>query len=89
MGSGVAAIASGWEHKCALRTDWSVISWGYNYHKQLGDGTSTDRYTPTAVSGLSSGVTAIAASLGGTTRVPFSLAGPPCAGERGISRLGL
>ncbi|KKK70867.1 hypothetical protein LCGC14_2919660 [marine sediment metagenome] len=37
----------------------SIVAWGHNFYGQLGDGTTTDRTTPVAVSGLS-GMTAIA-----------------------------
>ncbi|MFH0976958.1 MAG: hypothetical protein V1874_14340 [Spirochaetota bacterium] len=47
-------------HSMALKNDNTVWSWGDNYSGQLGDGTTTTRYTPVQVSSLT-GITAISA----------------------------
>lgn len=45
-------MAAGYYHTLALKDDQTVWAWGYNNHGQLGDGTTTDSYTPVQVSGL-------------------------------------
>ncbi|KFA91072.1 RCC1 repeat- and reductase domain-containing protein, partial [Archangium violaceum Cb vi76] len=58
--SGVVAVAAGYGHSLAVRSDGTVWSWGYNSEGQLGDGTTNNRTTPVQVSGLS-GVVSVAA----------------------------
>lgn len=61
LNSDVQAITGGRLHTCALTTAGAVRCWGYNSVGQLGDGSTTDRLTPSAVVGLRSGVQAITA----------------------------
>jgi alpha-tubulin suppressor-like RCC1 family protein len=58
---GVKALAAGWYHTCALTNDGGVKCWGDNGYGELGDGSGTQQRTPVNVSGLSSGVIALAA----------------------------
>ena len=48
-GRTATAIVAGNSHTCAILDDDSLMCWGYNYVGQLGDGTTTDSYTPVAV----------------------------------------
>jgi alpha-tubulin suppressor-like RCC1 family protein len=60
LSSGVTAIATGEFHSCAI-ADGTVYCWGRNDAGQLGDGTTTNDWTPKAVPGLSAGATAVSA----------------------------
>lgn len=59
--SNVVAIAAGGYHSCALTSAGAAYCWGFNQYGELGNGTFTNSATPVQVSGLDSGVAAIAA----------------------------
>jgi alpha-tubulin suppressor-like RCC1 family protein len=85
--SGVVYLSSGIDHTCAVRSTGGAMCWGRNNYGQLGDGTTTDRTAPVAVSGLSSGVAAIAGGLGHTC-VLTDAGGLKCWGGNDYGKLG-
>ena len=52
----VVAVAAGESHSLAIKSDGTVVAWGWNFDGQLGDGTTTGRSTPVEVQGLTDAV---------------------------------
>lgn len=75
-GNVFASLADGiGDHACGLTTGGAAFCWGANSFGQLGDGTTTDRAAPTAVSGgftftklVLSNMTTCGLTTGGTIR---------------------
>ncbi len=89
LGTDVAALSAGENHTCVLTTDGSVQCWGDNGSGQLGDGQAcgVTCTVPVEVSGLGSGVAAIAA--GGDQTCAMTGAGDiKCWGANGSGQLG-
>ena len=61
LASGVGAISVGGHHSCAVTADGAAKCWGRGDYGELGDGGTVFGDTPVQVSGLVSGVKAIAA----------------------------
>ena len=67
----VASISAGRQHALARRSDGTVVAWGRNANGQLGDGTTTNRYSPIVVKGVGgtgslTNVTTVAATADST-----------------------
>jgi alpha-tubulin suppressor-like RCC1 family protein len=64
LSSGVASLAAGFQHTCALLINGSVCCWGSNDHGQLGLGFFSDANSPVSspalVTGLPAGVVQVA-----------------------------
>jgi alpha-tubulin suppressor-like RCC1 family protein len=91
LSSGVSAIAleigRGFPYTCALLDSGGVKCWGDNIFGELGDGTTTERHTPVAVAGLSTGVQGLAAG-GDHACALLSSGGVKCWGANGFGQLG-
>jgi alpha-tubulin suppressor-like RCC1 family protein len=87
MSSGVVAISAGGSHTCALSTSGAAKCWGNGLTGRLGNGATSDSFTPVGVSGMSSGVVAISVGFGHSCALTASGAAM-CWGDGGNSQLG-
>jgi alpha-tubulin suppressor-like RCC1 family protein len=85
--AGVALVAAGGDHTCALSQPGGVECWGDNTYGELGDGTTLSRLKPAPVPNLSSGVVAIAAGANHTCAL-LTTGGMKCWGYNRYGQLG-
>jgi alpha-tubulin suppressor-like RCC1 family protein len=84
--TGASLISGGGAHTCAVLAGGAARCWGSNSTGQLGDNSTTDRLIPVAVTGLASGVSAIAA--GGQHTCAVVGGGVKCWGANSSGQLG-
>jgi alpha-tubulin suppressor-like RCC1 family protein len=87
----VADLAIGYRHTCARSTTGAAYCWGFNSQGQLGDGSTTNRSTPVAVTstGALAGVTIARLDGGSAHTCAVSTAGLPyCWGANAVGQLG-
>jgi alpha-tubulin suppressor-like RCC1 family protein len=86
--SGVASVAAGTQHTCAVTTSGGLKCWGNDAKGQLGnDAFLTDKSTPVDVLGFTSGVASVAAGGDHTCAVTTS-GGLKCWGDDSQGQLG-
>ena len=83
----ITQVAAGFFYTCALSTGGGVACWGDNGSGQLGDNSTTPRAAPVAVSGLTSGIVAIAPGAHHTCALTIA-GGVKCWGNNGNGQLG-
>jgi len=82
--AGVASVATGEYHACALKMGGEVLCWGRGY---LGNGTTSGSLTPATVIGLPQSVLAIAAGAAHTCALTAG-GGVKCWGFNGHGQIG-
>jgi len=87
LGAGTKSVATGYTHTCALTTSGGVLCWGENSSGELGNHSTTSSFEPVAVTGLGSGVLAVAAGNSSTCALTMTGA-VMCWGDNSFGKLG-
>ena len=85
--TGVAHMAGGYQHECAVRDTGEVDCWGLNADAELGDGTLVDRPLPTRVA-VDGGIAIDVAAGLYHTCVIDGAGGVQCWGENYVGQVG-
>ena len=86
VGLSFSTVSAGTYHTCGLAAVGAAYCWGFNGHGELGDGTTTNRSTPTLVAGS---VSFLAISSGDTHTCGLAAAGAAyCWGDNSTGQLG-
>ena len=64
----VVALDAGWNHACAIMDDNSLYCWGHNSYGQVGNGNTTDIFSPVEI--LDSSYDVVGVTTGAQTHVP-------------------
>lgn len=90
VGKSVLSVSVSSRHACAVTTENLVYCWGSNSYGQLGDGTTTARTSPVAVStaGVLAGKVVSSVSVGDSHTCVVASDGAYCWGYNGYYQLG-
>lgn len=87
----ISSIGTGGQnsHHCVI-INGGLYCWGHNAYGQIGNGTNTNRSTPTQIFAAGSGITTLSTgSLSNTTCVTFATGPAQCWGDNSYNQLGL
>lgn len=87
-GETILEVSAGGSHTCVVLAGGQAKCWGYNHYGQVGDGTTSDRTTPTSVEGLEGGEVLAISAGGSHTCAVMSGGGVKCWGYNIAGQLG-